>query len=132
MDPFMTIWILLIGVIIGLIIGVTLVFRVAVSPLHRKIEQLNADKKREQLAAVMEQYPYPLERFRYIGTPVDGVQFEDDQILFVLSEGCTISIARKDSASYLAYEDYLKRQQNATLARAAPFSHNASRIPVRC
>lgn len=92
MDPFMIFWIFLIGIIVGVILGVTLLHRTAISPLHRKIDNLTSEKQAlsttydmttEQFAPTMEQYPYPTERFRFIGTPIDGIQFEDDQILFV-------------------------------------------------
>ena len=92
MDPFLAFWILLIGIIIGVIFGVTLVHRTAVYPLHKKIEKLTNEKQpppttddeiAEQFDQVMEQYPYPAENFRFIGSPIDGIQFEDDQILFV-------------------------------------------------
>jgi hypothetical protein len=81
MDPLMTFWVLLIGIIIGVIFGITLVYRAAISPLHKKIGKLTSEK--EQFASSMEKYPYSKENFRYIGDPIDGIQFEDDQILFV-------------------------------------------------
>jgi predicted Holliday junction resolvase-like endonuclease len=31
----------------------------------------------------MDAYPYDAQRFRFLGTPIDGVQFEDDRIVFV-------------------------------------------------
>ena len=37
----------------------------------------------EQWFPLMEQYPYDPQRFRFLGTPLDGVQFEDDKIVFV-------------------------------------------------
>ncbi len=92
MDPLMTFWVFLIGIIIGVIFGITLVYRVAISPLHKKIEKLSSEKESlsiaynkitEQFASSMEKYPYSTENFRYIGDPIDGIQFEDDQILFV-------------------------------------------------
>ena len=92
MDPLMTFWVFLIGIIIGVIFGITLVYRVAISPLHKKIEKLSSEKESsstvydkitEQFASSMEKYPYSTENFRYIGSPIDGIQFEDDQILFV-------------------------------------------------
>lgn len=92
MDPLMTFWVFLIGIIIGVIFGITLVYRVAISPLHKKIEKLSSEKESsstawgkttEQFASSMEKYPHSTENFRYIGSPIDGIQFEDDQILFV-------------------------------------------------
>ena len=88
----MTFWIFLIGITAGVIVGVTLVYRTAISPLHKKIEKLSSEKQSlsttygkitEQFAPFMEKYPYAIENFRFIGSPVDGIQFEDDQIIFV-------------------------------------------------
>lgn len=92
MDPLMTFWVFLIGIIIGVIFGITLVYKVAISPLHKKVEKFTSEKESlstaqgkitEQFASSMEKYPYSTENFRFIGSPIDGVQFEDDQILFV-------------------------------------------------
>lgn len=92
MDPLMTFWVFLIGIIMGVIFGLTLVYRAAISPLHKKIEKLSSEKESlstaynkitEQFVSSMEKYPYSTENFRYMGSPIDGIQFEDDQILFV-------------------------------------------------
>ena len=37
----------------------------------------------EQWFPLMDAYPYDAQRFRFLGTPIDGVQFEDDRIVFV-------------------------------------------------
>lgn len=37
----------------------------------------------EQWFPLMERYPYDSANFRFLGTPVDGVQFEEDKIVFV-------------------------------------------------
>lgn len=37
----------------------------------------------EQWFPLMEGYPYNSANFRFLGTPVDGVQFEEDKIVFV-------------------------------------------------
>ncbi len=56
------------------------------------IENLNFDKKSlsvkygkisEQFFPFMEAYPYNKENFRFIGSPIDGVQFEDDKVVFI-------------------------------------------------
>ena len=92
MDPLMTFWIFLIGIIAGLMLGVTLVYRTAISPLHKKVEKLSSEKQSlstiygkitEQFAPFMKKYPYSTENFRFIGNPIDGIQFEDDHIIFV-------------------------------------------------
>ncbi len=40
-------------------------------------------KTTEQFAPFMERYPFDSQDFRFIGTPVDGIQFEDDRVVFV-------------------------------------------------
>lgn len=40
-------------------------------------------KTTEQFAPFMERYPFNSQDFRFIGTPVDGIQFEDDKVVFV-------------------------------------------------
>ncbi len=37
----------------------------------------------EQFMPFLEKYPYEKGGFRFIGNPIDGVQFEDDKIVFV-------------------------------------------------
>ena len=37
----------------------------------------------EQFIPFLSNYPYSKENFRFIGTPVDGIQFEDDRLVFV-------------------------------------------------
>ncbi|MFC2143308.1 Holliday junction resolvase-like protein, partial [Candidatus Aenigmatarchaeota archaeon] len=39
-------------------------------------------KMTEQFMPFLEKYPYDYHNFRFIGTPIDGVQFEDDKIIF--------------------------------------------------
>jgi predicted Holliday junction resolvase-like endonuclease len=36
-----------------------------------------------QWAPVLSKYPYEPRNFRFVGSPVDGVQFEEDRIVFV-------------------------------------------------
>ena len=37
----------------------------------------------EQWFPLMEEYPYDPQGFRFLGSPIDGVQFEEDRIVFV-------------------------------------------------
>jgi hypothetical protein len=37
----------------------------------------------EQWFPLMDRYPYDSANFRFLGTPVDGVQFEEDRIVFI-------------------------------------------------
>jgi len=81
MDPLMTIWVFFIGCFIGILLGVILSYRTAVTPLQHKISKLMSQK--EQYHEIMKYYPYSPETFHFLGGPVDGLQFEDDAILFV-------------------------------------------------
>ena len=40
-------------------------------------------KMTEQFMPFLKNYPYLPENFRFLGSPIDGVQFEDDKIVFV-------------------------------------------------
>ena len=37
----------------------------------------------EQWLPFLEQYPWDPTRFRFLGAPIDGIQFEEDKIVFV-------------------------------------------------
>ena len=37
----------------------------------------------EQFLPFLKDYPYNEQNFRFIGSPIDGVQFEDDKIVLV-------------------------------------------------
>ena len=79
MDPLMTVWIFFIGSIIGVIVGVALSYRTAITPLHQRIGKLTT----QEYHTFMKQYPYNPDNFRYLGDPIDGIQFEEDKILIV-------------------------------------------------
>jgi hypothetical protein len=81
MDLLMSIWLFLLGSIIGIILGVILSYRSAVTPLQQKMDYITAQK--EDYREIMKYYPYNPDNFRFIGSPVDGIQFEEDSILFV-------------------------------------------------
>ncbi|MFH1445055.1 MAG: Holliday junction resolvase-like protein [Nanoarchaeota archaeon] len=40
-------------------------------------------KMTEQFIPFLEVYPYNEQNFRFLGTPIDGIQFEDDKIVFI-------------------------------------------------
>lgn len=92
MDPFVIVWIFFLGIIAGVLAGITLVYKVAVNPLHKKVDRIKHEKQSlstkygqitEQYAPFMEKYPYNPKKFRFIGTPIDGIQFNPDKIIFV-------------------------------------------------
>lgn len=58
----------------------------------RKLRQISFDKRSlstkygkmtEQFLPFLSVYPYNPSNFRFIGSPIDGLQFEDDKIIFV-------------------------------------------------
>ena len=85
------IWLALVAGCIGPIIYVShlrkrldIVLRMLEAEKTRK-RSLSASYGRitEQWFPLMERYPYDSANFRFLGTPVDGVQFEEDKIVFV-------------------------------------------------
>lgn len=40
-------------------------------------------KMTEQFMPFLADYPYDPQNFRFLGTPIDGVQFNDDEIIFL-------------------------------------------------
>ena len=92
MDPLVYIWTFLIGIIFGLVLGLILVYRTVISSMREKIEKLIQQRQSlsttygkitEQFAPFMKSYPFSPENFRFIGSPIDGIQFEKDRVIFV-------------------------------------------------
>ena len=55
-------------------------------------------KTTEQFAPFMGRYPFNSQDFRFIGTPVDGIQFEDDRVVFVeIKAGRSAGLTPKQS-----------------------------------
>lgn len=92
MDPFMLLWVFVFGILIGFLVSIVIIYRTVVTPLKEE-KRLLEEKKRsmsslygkttEQFAPFMRAYPYDPRRFRFIGSPIDGIQFEDDKIIFI-------------------------------------------------
>ncbi|HWG89688.1 MAG TPA: Holliday junction resolvase-like protein [Candidatus Thermoplasmatota archaeon] len=67
-------------------------YRGRVEELREEVAALQSQKQSlsttygritEQFAPFMAGYPYDPRNFRFIGSPVDGIQFEEDRIVFV-------------------------------------------------
>jgi len=52
-------------------------------------------KMSEQFFPFMKDYPYDEHNFRFIGSPVDGVQFNDDKIVFVEFKASNSALTEK-------------------------------------
>jgi predicted Holliday junction resolvase-like endonuclease len=50
---------------------------------HKRSISASYGRITEQWFPLMDRYPYDSANFRFLGTPVDGVQFEEDKVVFV-------------------------------------------------
>lgn len=50
---------------------------------QKKSSEVRVGKIGENLAPFLKEYPYDPNRFRFLGNPVDGIQFADDEVIFV-------------------------------------------------
>ena len=65
---------------------------------HRKSSEIRLGKIGENLAPFVESWPWDPKGFRFIGNPIDGVQFNKDGIVFVeiKTGGARLSRSQKD------------------------------------
>ena len=52
-------------------------------------------KSFEQLFPFMSSFPYDVNNFRFIGSPIDGISFEDDEIVFIEFKTGSSSLSKK-------------------------------------
>ena len=92
MDIFLLIWIFLLGSLCGFIGGIILLYRKSVTPWKERAKEIEQKRRSmsslygritEQFAPFMEEYPFDCKKFRFIGSPIDGIQFEEDEIYFI-------------------------------------------------
>lgn len=50
---------------------------------HAKNSEVRVGKIGENMAPFFKEWPYDPKRFRFLGDPVDGIQFTDDEVVFV-------------------------------------------------
>lgn len=50
---------------------------------QKKSSEVRVGKIGEHLAPFLKDWPYDPNRFRFIGNPVDGIQFTDDEVIFI-------------------------------------------------
>ena len=91
MDPFLVVSLGLIVSVLALVVTIRL-YASKVERMRDEIRDLSSSKQSlattygritEQWAPFMARYPYNPQNFRFLGSPVDGVQFEDDRVVFV-------------------------------------------------
>src|SRR3989338_4886957 len=49
----------------------------------KQSQSVRYGKMSEQFMPFLKDYPYDPQQFRFLGTPVDGLQFNDDEIVFL-------------------------------------------------
>jgi predicted Holliday junction resolvase-like endonuclease len=82
---------ILIGIIAGLLVIIWLFYRLwqgAAARLRQVSFQkvslsTKYGKMSEQFMPFLKDYPFDPHSFRFIGTPIDGIQFLDDKVVFV-------------------------------------------------
>ena len=50
---------------------------------RRQSQSTRYGQMTEQFMPLLDDYPWDPQRFRFLGSPIDGVQFEDDRIVLV-------------------------------------------------
>ena len=65
---------------------------------HRKSAEVRLGKIGENLAPFVRDWPWDPNDFRFLGNPVDGVQFNNDEIIFIeiKTGGARLSRSQKD------------------------------------
>ena len=90
-DPLLYLSMLVIALALALAVVVRM-YADRVSKLKERVRDLEGSKQSlsttygritEQWAPFMAGYPYEPKNFRFLGSPVDGIQFESDKIVFV-------------------------------------------------
>lgn len=91
MDPLLLVSLALIVAIIALVMTIGS-YRAKIAQMETDLQAATSQRQSlastygritEQWAPFMAGYPYEPRRFRFLGSPIDGVQFEDDKVVFV-------------------------------------------------
>ena len=98
----MNIPILILGLVLTIII-LFLLWRRAVKLLKTtKFSKISLSTKygkmTEQFMPFLKNYPYNPNDFRFIGTPIDGIQFNEDEIILVEFKTSTSSLSYKQKS----------------------------------
>ena len=77
----------ILGLSLGLVIAVMWITRVSRKLKQEQFRNRSLSSKygkiTEQFLPLVDSYPWNSEKFRFLGSPIDGVQFEDDKVIFV-------------------------------------------------
>ena len=86
-----TLSVALTGALVAAILSTALLYRLWMSArsqlrgarFHGQSLSSKYGKMTEQFMPFMSDYPWEPQSFRFLGSPIDGVQFEDDKVIFV-------------------------------------------------
>ena len=91
MEPLLYLSMLVVALALTLVIVARMTMD-RIAKLKDRVRELESSKQSlstvygritEQWAPFMAGYPYDPRQFRFLGSPVDGVQFEEDKVVFV-------------------------------------------------
>ena len=90
-------WLVLIFLLVTPLLLLSLTLSRKYIQLKSKIKSQAAKygKISEQFMPFIKDYPYNPENFRFIGTPIDGIQFEKDRIIFMEFKTSNSSLSKK-------------------------------------
>jgi len=71
------------ALVLATIAALQLLRRLRKEIFRRKSLSSKYGKLTEQFLPLVETFPWDPGKFRFLGTPIDGVQFEDDRVIFV-------------------------------------------------
>jgi len=61
----------------------------------KKSQSVKYGKAIENFIPFMESYPYDYHNFRFLGNPIDGIQFNEDEVIFIEFKGGSSSLSEK-------------------------------------
>ncbi len=85
------------GIIIAFLVKWVIKLREKNHQLVSKKQSLSTKygKMSEQFMPFLDNYPYDSDRFRFLGDPIDGVQFEDDKIVLMEFKTASSRMSRR-------------------------------------
>jgi predicted Holliday junction resolvase-like endonuclease len=98
-DPLLLVSALLIATVLALVLVVRS-YRDRIEKVEADLEDaimarrrvaLAQDSTARRLAPLLARYPYDARAFRFVGSPVDGVQFDADRVVFVRFTGAGLA-----------------------------------------
>jgi len=90
-------------ILVILVIGLFLLWRRSVKLLKQtKFSKISLSTKygkmTEQFMPFLKNYPHDPNNFRFIGTPIDGIQFSENEIIFIEFKTASSTLSAKQRA----------------------------------